>query len=289
MFDIFDIHQHVGDTGLSHGIEYAGALAGVPTEASAEAVKERSLRLKMMDEGGIGQSLVMPGFGYDRSDGAAATRAQNDGIAAYRDSLSGRFPVAAGVIEPLDLREALNEVRRAQDLGLVGITLHTEYQGVTLESSSVLRVLEAMQERGLIPLLHAPDDSLSEKAWRLAKVARMFPDMTFLALEPFFTMEGMQAHDLVADVAPNVLFDTASCYDVDWVVEFARKWGAERVLYGSHMYSVAHESGINRAINRRNIFARQCLLESDLSQEQKALIFGGNARKLFGLDGGITD
>ena len=243
----------------------------------------------MMDDGEIGQALVMPGFGYDRSDGAAATRAQNDGIAAYRDGLPGRFPIAAGVIEPLDLREALHEVRRARELGLVGITLHTEYQGVTLESPSVLRVLEAMQEEGLIPLLHAPDDSLSEKAWRLAKVARLFPDMTFLTLEPFFTMEGMQAHDLVADVAPNVLFDTASCYDVDWVVEFAQKWGAERVLYGSHLYSIAHESGMNRAINRRNTFARQCLLESALTQKQKALVFGDNARRLFGIGSGTSE
>ena len=66
----------------------------------------------------------------------------------------------------------------------------------------------------------------------MAKVARAFPDLTIVALEPFYLLEGQLLSDLVADIAPNVMFDITSCWDFDHVAAFANRWGSSRLLYG---------------------------------------------------------
>src|SRR5262249_28386730 len=161
---------------------------------------------------------------YDRAAGIAATRAQNDAIARYRDANPHRFPVAAGVVEPLDQAAAVEEVgRMAGELGLKGISFHTEFQGVTIDSPWMMRILERMVELGMTPLIHASDVVLHEALWRLGKVARAFPEATIVALEPFFTFDGLQQCSFIAEVAPNVIFDTASCYYSDLIIAFARE------------------------------------------------------------------
>ena len=92
----------------------------------------------------------------------------------------------------------------SNELGLRAVSFHTEYQGVTMDSPWVMRYLDRMGELGMVPLLHAADVSLHEALWRLGKVARALPDLTIVAIEPFFTHHGMDHCSFIADVAPNV-------------------------------------------------------------------------------------
>ena len=284
-FDVFDVHQHVGTTVDAHAVNIAES---VSAEIDAQTMDEVRTRLRIMDEAGTTQALVSPGHSYDRTDGAAATRRQNDQIAAYRDQTPDRFPIAAGIVEPTERESGLTEISRMSDeLGLVGVSLHVIYQGVTMDSQWVLRYLERMGELGMVPLVHAPDDTLSESLWRLGKVARSMPDLTFLALEPFYTYEGMLQTFFIADVAPNIVFETASCTDFDLLESFVREFGAHRVLYGSQFYSVIHPPSVNRYSDRRTTLLREEIAASSLTESEKAAILGGNARSLFGrwLDG----
>jgi predicted TIM-barrel fold metal-dependent hydrolase len=229
-FDIFDCHQHVGTTADAHGGGVAGQVAG-----GTIVDEEVDTRLAFMDRAGIREAVVIPGHNYDRSDGIAATRRENDVIAAYRDRRPDRFPIAAGVVEPLDQAAGLGEIDRiATELGLRAVSFHTEYQGVTIDSPWMLRFLERMGELGLVPLVHASNAVLHEALWRMGKVARALPDLTMVAVEPFFTHDGMDESFFIADVAPNLIFETASCFDTDMLLGFLARFGAERVGFGSH-------------------------------------------------------
>jgi uncharacterized protein len=114
-FDVFDVHHHVGRAFDALG----GALDDDTGNAAEIARVELAERLRIMDEGGVRQALVIPGHGYLRPNGFADTRRVNDEIAAYRDRTPDRFPVACGIVEPRDGPHALREVERIEaELGL---------------------------------------------------------------------------------------------------------------------------------------------------------------------------
>ena len=282
-FDVFDCHQHMGSTGDAHGIVVPGSVRGATIVDD-----EVATRLRFMDEGGIRQALAIPGHNYNRADGIVATRRENDAISAYRDHFPERFPVAAGVVEPLDEAAGLSEIdRMANELGLKAVSFHTEFQGVTIDSPWMMRYLERMGELAMVPLLHASNVVLHEAIWRLGKVARALPDLTIIAIEPFFTYDGMQECFFIADVAPNVVFETASCFDTDLMLDLARQFGADRLVYGSQYYSQIHRAGEERAHERRCAAIREDIIATQtLSESDKALVLGGNARRILGLEVG---
>jgi hypothetical protein len=274
-FDVFDVHHHVGRAfdALGGDLDDAGrddAAAGEHARVELES------RLAIMDEGGVRQALVIPGHGYLRPRGLADTRAVNDEIAAYRDRTPDRFPVACGVVEPRDGPYALAEIDRVHaELGLVAISFHTRFQGVSMDSQWVLRGLERLGERGMLPILHAMDDTPEEALWKLASIARRFPDLTILALDAFGGFEATRQCFHVADVAPNVVFDTSLSYNFDFIEEFAQHFGADRVVFGTDLYS--------HPVGRRISHLLPQIVESGLSHADKAAILGGNARRLLGV------
>jgi predicted TIM-barrel fold metal-dependent hydrolase len=266
-----DVHQHVGDSSQSHGGMNRHVAAGA-------AESEFDLRIQYMDDAGIRQTLVHAGFSYDRSGGIEATRSRNDELARYRDAKPDRI-VPSGIVEPRDTSTALDEVRRiANELRMVGITFHTQYQGVTIDSRPMLDILALMGELNLVPLIHTPDDCLHESLSRLAKVARALPDLTIVALEPFYLLEGLLTCDLIAEIAPNVLFDTAECWDFDHLVTFANRWGSSRLLYGSHRSSVPRAGAMRRSALQR----QEIETAPDLTDNAKHDIAQGNWKRVFG-------
>jgi hypothetical protein len=82
-----------------------------------------------------------------------------------------------------------------------------------------------MGELGLVPIIHAMDDTPEEALWKLASIARSPPDLTIVALDAFSSYEATRQCFFVADVAPNVVFDTSLSYNFDFIEEFARRFG----------------------------------------------------------------
>jgi uncharacterized protein len=277
-FDVFDVHHHVGRAFDALG----GELDDAAGDVSEIARVELSERLRIMDEGGVRQALVIPGHGYLRPNGLADTRRVNDEIAAYRDATPDRFPVACGIVEPRDGPHALDEIERVgSELGLVAISFHTRFQGVSMDSQWILRYLERMGEVGLVPIIHAMDDTPEESLWKLASIAQSFPDLTILALDPFSSYEATRQCFFVADVAPNIVFDTSLSYSFDFIEEFATRFGSERVVFGTDLYSWP--------VGRRVSHLLPQIVECGLSRDVKAAILGGNARRLFSVPVGADD
>ena len=271
-FDVFDVHHHVGRAFDALG----GELADESDTAESFAKLELEHRLRIMDEGGVRQALVIPGHGYMRPNGQADTMRINDDIAAYRDRTPDRFPVACGIVEPRDGPHALGELDRIhRDLGLVAVSFHTRFQGVSMDSQWILRYLERMGELGLLPIIHAMDETPEESLWKLASIARQLSDVTILALDAFGSYEATRQCSFIADVAPNIVFDTSLSYNFDFIEAFARRFGVERVVFGTDLYSWP--------VGRRVSHLLDQIVASDLDPAAKAAILGGNARRLFRL------
>ena len=271
---VLDVHHHVGSA--------FGALGGdvtPPSGMSREAYiqKELDSRLEIMDRGGVEQAIVIPGHGYERASGIADTRAENDAIAAYRDRLPERFPAAVGIVEPRDGAASLDELKRCrEELGLAGISFHTRFQGVSLDSQWIRTYCERMATLNLVPVIHAMDETPEESLWKLALLARELPDTPVLALDAFGSYEATRQCFFIAEVAPNVVFDTSLSYNFDFIEDFADKFGAARVVFGTDLYS--------HPVGRRISHILGQILASELSDEAKRAILAGNARRLFGLD-----
>jgi predicted TIM-barrel fold metal-dependent hydrolase len=269
--DILDVHHHVGSA-----FRALGGDLEEPATDEAERERERSVRLEIMDRHGVGQAIVIPGHGYLRPRGIADTRAENDAIARYRDALPQRFPAAVGIVEPRDGEASFDELTRArEELGLVGMSFHTRFQGVSLDSRFIIAYCERMAELGLVPVIHAMNETPEEALWKLAVVARAIPETPVLALDAFGSYESTRECFFTAEVAPNVVFDTSLSYNFDFIEDFADRFGPERVAFGTDLYS--------HPVGRRISHLLPQIEASDLLPAHKRLILAGNARRLFGL------
>jgi len=276
-YDVLDVHHHVGDAFTALG----GDLD--PTQGMSTVEYERlelASRLEIMDAAGLRQAVVIPGHGYLRPSGIADTRRINDAIARYRDRMPDRFPVAVGIVEPQHGPALLGEIDRCRDeLGLVGISFHTRFQGVSLDSRWITAAVERLAKRGMVPIVHAMDETPEEALWKLTALARSVPNTPILALDPFCSYEATRQCFFVAELALNIIFDTSLSYNFDFIADFARRFGAERVAFGTDLYSWPVGKRVSHLLGQ--------IVQSDLAHRDKALILGGNARKLFGLDGGV--
>jgi predicted TIM-barrel fold metal-dependent hydrolase len=272
-FPVLDVHHHVGNAFRALGGDISGS-GGLSAEAYAE--RELASRLEIMDAGGVDQAIVIPGHGYERVRGLADTRAENDAIALYRDRMPERFPAAVGIVEPRDGAASLAELTRCrEELGLVGISFHTRFQGVSLDSQWIRSYCERMGEIGLLPVVHAMDETPEEALWKLAVLARAIPNTPVLALDAFGSYEATRQCFFIAEVAPNVVFDTSLSYNFDFIEDFANRFGVERVVFGTDLYS--------HPVGRRISHILGQILDSELSDEAKENVLAGNARRLFGL------
>ena len=272
-FEILDAHHHVGNAFRALG----GPIDSAP-EMDPDEYRNLELasRLEIMDREQVQQAIVIPGHGYLRSNGLADTMAENDAIAQYRDIRPDRFPAAVGIVEPRDGPASIAELDRCKhELGLVGISFHTRFQGVSLDSQWVLAYCAHMADIGLVPVLHAMDETPEESLWKLAVVARSIPDTPVLALDAFGSYEATRLCFFIAEIAPNIIFDTSLSYNFDFAEDFANRFGADRVVFGTDLYS--------HPVGRRISHILGQIKESALSEDDKAAILAGNARRLFGL------
>ncbi len=270
-FRILDVHHHVGDP--VQALAMPGAEGAAPPPALDH---DLSVRLETMDRDGVDCALLIPGHSYLRPEGLADTRRVNDGIAAYRDRTPDRFPAALGIVEPLYGRAGDDELRRIKDeLGLVGVSFHTRFQGCTTDSPLVLAQIELMGELGLVPFLHSVAESPEESLWRIHRVAKAFPDLTMIVLDVLSSHEQSSHAMLVAELAPNLVFDSSLAYVIDPALQIIERFGHHRVVYGTDLYS--YPLGYHRS----TILAHW--LRSGLQPPVLQDVLAGNAERILGL------
>src|SRR5690606_15156312 len=125
--------------------------------------------------------------------------------------------------------------RCREELGLAGISLHARFQGGGLDSPWVWRTVGAMGELGLVPFVHALDESTDEALWKVGQLAHKVPGVTILVLDAFATFEGTKHAGHLAEMHPNLVFDTSLSYNADFLVGYVRRFGAHRFAFGTDL------------------------------------------------------
>jgi uncharacterized protein len=262
---VFDCHHHFGSLIFASG-------ENSETFASAHLdQKEAERRLGWMQDAEIDRALIMPVNRYLRPNGVADTRAVNDAVAAYRDRDSNHFPVALGITEPLHGEEGLREIARIDsELGMVGVSYHTRWQGVATDDPWVTRGLEILQERRMLAFIHAHADSNMEAPFMIRSLAYRFPELPIIVADALSSPT--QAGQLLSDAREcgNIYFETSCAWNIRAITRAVDTLGPSRLLFGSDTYS-AYMIGMNTP---------RLIRELGLGSEAETAILSGNLLRL---------
>jgi predicted TIM-barrel fold metal-dependent hydrolase len=270
---IIDAHHHVGELAL--GIGDAGP-GGHGPGGDGAAIRPVEVHADMLDTFGFTAACVLPGFQYDRTLGIVNTRAVNDGIAAYRDRMPSRFPIALGTLEPLhDLSASRDEADRiVAELQIDGLAWHTRYQGVFLSDQRMHALVDIAVERGLPCFVHLFAESGMEAPWSLLDLASAHPEATIVALDGFSGSTQIRYLMDIAERCENVLFDTAICFPLTRPLDaFVERFGSERLLFGTDSYA--------RPVLYNSPAVLHELLASEMPEDDLENIMWRNVLRLF--------
>lgn len=167
-----------------------------------------------------------------------------------------------------------SDVKELISLGLHGVKLHPDIQGFKLNDPRCLAIYELCEENGLILLLHTGDYRYdNSNPNRLLPLLRKYTKLTVIGAHLGGWSLWETAYESLAGI-PNLYVDCSSSlpYLTD---EAARKaiyaYGANRVLFGTDYPMWDPEAEIKR------------LLSLGLDDNEYRMIFGDNAKKLFGI------
>lgn len=270
MEKIFDAHTHTyppslaGKATLNLGTFYNFR---VMHEGTAEDLCRTS------QKAGISGFLIL-----GVATNARQVRHVNEAIAAeIRNARRDGFYAFGYAAMHQDTEDFLSELDYAQSLGLSGVKLHPDIQGVAIDDERLLPLYELLSVRRLPVCLHMGDDRpeyrFSEPK-RLAKILDMFPDLTVIASH----LGGWRAWDEARECLAgrkNVVYDASSAL---WAMtpEAAaaqiRALGVENVMFGTD-YPVVNASDYLSLFDKL-----------DLTAQERSGILWDNAARFFGIE-----
>lgn len=260
-----DFHTHIFPEKIA-----AKAVMSLSERSGISPVSDgthESLR-RLMDAAGVDAAVLAS---------VATKPEQARKINLFLSSLADERFVPFGAVHPLS-EDACAEVEFVASLGFRGVKIHPDYQGFYADDERVLAVYEACARNGLAVLFHAGVDigypsPVHADPERLAKVAKMFPDCTFVCAH----FGGWRMWDEVEKYlcqTENVYIDTAFCngyISLGQAKRIVDKAGADRILLGSDC------PWENPA---RSV---ELVLSLGLNEDETAAVLGGNAKRLLKL------
>jgi predicted TIM-barrel fold metal-dependent hydrolase len=237
-------------------------------------------RIAAMDVAEIDWAVIQPTQMYLRPEGARDTMRINDELAAVWRVAPERFRIAVGTADPLAGAAGVDEAERCLGkLGLHGLSWHHRFQGCFIDAPLMSPLLERLADTGGVAVIHTNSTSQLEAAWRLVKLARQFPGLTFLALDAFFSFEGVEHALELVEERPNVLWDLGGPF-AEWLPtwQLIERWilqhGADRLTFSADItYGHVGKARPSRLLEN--------IVESPLSEAAQAAILGGNVRRAF--------
>jgi predicted TIM-barrel fold metal-dependent hydrolase len=263
--EICDVHHHLGSL--------SGGSLG---EGEGWLDKDYATRVAMMSENHVDFVALLASTGYIQADGIAATRRSNDTVAAYRDLDRTRFPVAAGIVEPLHGPASLGELERIKhELHLDGVVWHNRFQGLAVDHQLMRPLLRKVSELGLVPFIHTNGESNLEAAWRLERLANEFPELTFFALDGFWGNSHSQMVLEIAKRTPNIIWDNSGAHRPSFLLRFVEEAGSDKLVLGSTYYSSPPSYRKNHEL--------EVIQESGMRDDDLANVLALNVKRLFKL------
>jgi predicted TIM-barrel fold metal-dependent hydrolase len=262
-FELVDAHQHIGDLSA---VLPKGAVPETPALSFEE---DLARRIKAMDSAGISWAVLQPNQGYLKPDGLRDTMRLNDEMARYKRHSPARFRAVFGTVEPTYGERGLAEINRCKnELGLDGMSWHHRFQGCYIDTKWMWPFLERMAELDMAAIIHVNAESSLEAAWRLQRLATDFPMIRFLAFDGLWSFERAGEVSFRASQTPNVIWDIGGPANYLNIAEWIDRHGAETVCYSMH-------GGVQ---------IQQQLERAAISNAERALILGGNIKRMFSID-----
>lgn len=263
---VIDFHTHIFPDRIA-----ARTIAALEEKAGVEARSDGTLEglEKSMKESGVDISVIMP----------VVTRPEQfqtvNNYAAQINEQCGEHIISFGGIHP-DTQNYKKELDYIKALGLKGIKIHPDYQGVMVDDMKYKHIIDYASRLDLIIVTHAgvdigmPDPVHCPPLKSLKIIEELQPPRLILA-----HMGGWKQWDEVEEylVGTNVYLDCAFCAAYMLPEQFeriVRKHGADKILFATDS---PWESGRN-TIN--------WIEKTALTEEDKERIYHQNASELLG-------
>ncbi|MDP4133820.1 MAG: TatD family hydrolase [Bacillota bacterium] len=179
--------------------------------------------------------------------------------------------VGFGTMHP-DYPDIKGEIQRMIDLGLLGIKIHSDFQGFALDSESAFKIYEAA--RGKLPILFHVGDAKSDLSHpkKLRAVHNAFPDLQIIAAHLGGYSKWDDAEKYV--IGTGMYVDISSCLSFiskERAKRMIINHGTDKVLFGSDF--PMHDPLVNLKL----------FLDLGFSDEDNEKILYKNAEKLLGI------
>ncbi len=161
-----------------------------------------------------------------------------------------------------------------EEYGLYGVKMNGAQNNYRIDDPELgLPVAEEIAKTGKMLAFHiGPDAYENTHPLRAERIAQLYPDMPILMVHMGMTNWDMnRAVVEVAGRCPN-MFLIGSATDAKAILYAIQKLGAERVLFGT-------DAPFRRPHVIRAMY--EAALEDEVTPEEKALVMGGNAARLF--------
>ncbi len=197
----------------------------------------------------------------------------NEFIANEVAASNGRF-TGLGTLHP-DSEDIKGDVKHLMSLGLLGVKLHPDIQAFKIDDYRCLKIYEECEAQGLKILMHTGDNRYDySNPNRLLPILEIYKNLTVIGAHFGGWSIWEEAVNLYAGM-PNFYVDCSSSFPYlkkEKAVEVIRKYGADRVLFGTDypMWSPKSEM--------------EYFLSLPLDEFEFSSILNINAKKLFNLE-----
>ena len=220
--------------------------------------------LRAMDAAGIDMAVVFP---FNEAEPGVSFSRCNDFIAdaarAHPDRLVGFCR-----LDPNFGERAVKELERCvKGLGLKGVKLHPSSQGFALDDPVLLEILAAAEGFGMPVVLDTGKKESPPSS--VATLAEMFQSLTIIMAHINLLEESLKA----ASGHPNIYLGTTGYFNIKRLGEAVKTAGAHRFVSGSDSPYIKMEREVGKFDGIPG-----------LSDQDKALITGGNAASVLELD-----
>ena len=252
-----DAHTHMG-----MGLAYASSASLCRASTGSELIE-------LLRAAGIDMAVTFaPPWkgGFIDPDYKQANRMVFEAVSEYPDRLVGY-----AWVNPKFGEGAIREARKCiEEYGLKGFKLHPNFDSFSpLDEKLVFPVMELASEWKLPVLFHSGDYPVSAPMVFLP-LAERFPAVNIILAHIGYQLVADAI--FVAQRAHNVFLDTAENTPIA-VTQAVKQIGADRVIYGS-----------DTPYHIMEVEAAKISFLPGISEEDKALILGGNIARILGLE-----
>jgi len=214
--------------------------------------------LSSMNRYGVAGALTysLMGVAYDFQDG-------NEETFAVCRANPGLFPVAT--VDPRRHIDVVEEIAKSRERGFVALRVFPEQQGWKIDSALFRPIVRECERIGMPIIVSGAGPGAASDVLRAVESSTV--PVIVVGIGYGTLAEGIAA----AREHPSMFIEAQVIDPPDSLRVAADAIGAERIVYGSNSPSLSMRGSIN------------AVMEGELSDEEKAMIFGGNIRRILGI------